>query len=1682
MMVSSVELGRRSSSSRRRTQSQPEQPGQQQQQQQQQHQQQSPLSKKKQQQQQQQQQQIQKVDEEDEEIDIINDSDNDEHERLKMTSATSGIIGSPPKKSLSARRSSSARARAVSLKTTAAAAAASSSSHTTDDMDLADDDDRDDQIVTQAPITIKSSSSNGNSDKMTELDEGDQQVNSSGIIGNGKNKKGKSSSDSPSKKKKQQQSMVDTQSSGATQSHDHELGNMLKIGGPSLTGSGLIKINSILTKSLHEHMMSDCNTNGGGSGGILLGRPAMAFHHMDIASGDSDSQTSSDEMIIMPHSSSSSSSSAHKRRHRHADGNGGDINITDDDSSGDSSDELGTAVAATSTTTTTAMSDDDVDELSDDFYKIKQQPQQQQDANNNKPRSGHNKTVPKSRSRSKKRDDEERRKARNRKLQRRQLIQQQQVMQLQQMQQHHLDTNRHSNFVHIINDHPDNHPFLEPYSVAPKLQPQPSASMAQLDHVVSLSFMAPFSPMSFPVPLASPISPGVMDLSPLSPLCPLSPLSPLSPIMSPVSPSLANNHIKSEENGGNTRTERHVNSIFNSMLIKKETHSHGMTSAPRSLSIGPDNPSIAMHSIISAATSKVAVTGGDHKGNHPDGQSTITSAPRSLELPMSIPLPYNSLQGAAQQTLMMNTVAANTNAKRSKRFTMDPHVHKHFQATIWYDEEKLFFRELFCAYGREWYIISTLMCGTKSPTQIKNFYYDVRLTLLAPLFGLGQDETRSRITLPNQTIIQQAPGDEMSMRLSSSSSSVSPNKRLAMSDDDLRLRKKPKSTSSKRSFRFNRITTALTKQPKNSMKASKKLQFENSMSSVKYPVASALFFFYQHSEHFTPGKWFEVRVLETGDSSTPKPSSNNMLPVEIKLDNNGGTKYKVVMFNMNKTKGFWVNEEDLRTEMDIGQEVWEFTADPAQADDDAQQAQTQTQSSQTTQQQQQQQHHHQHNHHHHLQTGSAQQPVIQVQSMMSPSTHNPVEILVDSVLPSTDVIKLQQWLEAKIDAMTPNPNTKFPTVVDPSACHDLLLFSTDFLNNGSLSIVAKQKSFFETMTSVFEEKDFIAINFTSIFGSCQYIPDINNRVYIEQLFDNVLRSSDLSIGSIISKHNPALARSEHSLLKLESVSNAAAAAASMTLSSSSQSTPTASPSPMAAQSPLATPPHTPLSSCTQITPQQRQLQIAPTTTSSSTTPVQATRVVQQQQPAAPPQTKPMAKHPPMTTASKPAPAQPSSKPAPSQTPTTTTTTTQTSSKPAATTSSSSVAATASTAATASVQLAPKVSPSSTIAPPLTPTVSTTPKPLAPHATVAKKLAPMAPTSTASYKPATGGAPAAPNAANSKPPPPGAPMTKPASTNTTNPPPKTSSTPQFIINAAGQKIYTCACCISKNPPLSTRSQVVASKPAAPAHASASKLAATPGGPPVTASKPPAPVVPTNGPTTSSTQQPIKPGPVVASKPPAVPAKASVPLTNTSNAPSTTSTSTSTTSTTTTTSTSTTSTSPVSKSLPPSTVAKPSPSPSPSPSQSQTSNISPAINSAISQPSPSLSQSQPVTPTSTPTPTTSSHHHHHSTSYSTSNTPVSTSSFNLLFNPDKSSIPYKLFIGKRELLLECRRLLRLQCSRISDLNKHNIESGRETTDVIHKMNDLIKELSTYKFLLLEIASDRYSAYKLSMGISY
>lgn len=78
-------------------------------------------------------------------------------------------------------------------------------------------------------------------------------------------------------------------------------------------------------------------------------------------------------------------------------------------------------------------------------------------------------------------------------------------------------------------------------------------------------------------------------------------------------------------------------------------------------------------------------------------------------------------------------------------------------------------------------------------------------------------------------------------------------------------------------------------------------------------------------------------------------------------------------------------------------------------------------------------------------------------------------------------------------------------------------------------------------------------------------------------------------------------------------------------------------------------------------------------------------------------------------------------------------------------------------------------------------------------------------------------------------------------------------------------------------------------------------------------------------------------------------------------------------------------------------------------------------------------------------------------------------------DKSPVPYKLFIAKRELLLESRRLLRAMCEHISNENKKNIEFGSTTEGIRSKMADLTKQLEQFKHGLLAIASERYTVFK-------
>jgi len=76
-----------------------------------------------------------------------------------------------------------------------------------------------------------------------------------------------------------------------------------------------------------------------------------------------------------------------------------------------------------------------------------------------------------------------------------------------------------------------------------------------------------------------------------------------------------------------------------------------------------------------------------------------------------------------------------------------------------------------------------------------------------------------------------------------------------------------------------------------------------------------------------------------------------------------------------------------------------------------------------------------------------------------------------------------------------------------------------------------------------------------------------------------------------------------------------------------------------------------------------------------------------------------------------------------------------------------------------------------------------------------------------------------------------------------------------------------------------------------------------------------------------------------------------------------------------------------------------------------------------------------------------------------------------------VPYKLFIAKRELLLETRRLLRAMCEHISVENKKNIEEGSTTEGILSRMSELTRELESYKHELLMLASERYTVFKES-----
>jgi len=583
----------------------------------------------------------------------------------------------------------------------------------------------------------------------------------------------------------------------------------------------------------------------------------------------------------------------------------------------------------------------------------------------------------------------------------------------------------------------------------------PLSSIGDPHGFQSLSFLAPFSPVGFPI--ASPMSPSVMDFAPLPSACPLSPLSPLSPIMSPVSPSFSSSGINNNNNNNNNGELQLSSpsdsppsifsnrSVFSNIIV---TPIGGGTDIFNS----PLSPNSLIKSINAAEDAKsnslvpsVSATSSPTNGS-PNSSSSLsnTSVPSSN----NITSPSSTATTTTVTTGGSNSIVPAT-SKRTKRFTMDPHVQKHFQLTVWYEEEKLFFKELFCAYGRDWQIISTLMCGTKSPTQIKNFYYDVKLTLLGPLFGHSDGETsKARITLPKNEIVKSDSSSSSSLSSSkdmpppittttttslptlnkSTSSTPPPNttispplnintnsKRLTASEDDIRVKKKSRTT--KRIFRFSRITTPVTRTPKNVPKPSK-VKMNETPSFVKYTVGSAVFYFYQNPETLPIGKWFEVKILEWENTTTsnnnnsstnnnknvttpvttttttsttameisplagstslldgldinftdlnplvvdsaidsftnstidtllqpltplsaspsPSPAITNVTPIPVTIPTTTTStststtpvvntlppviRYKVVMFNMNKTKGFWVSEDELKLELDVGQ-------------------------------------------------------------------------------------------------------------------------------------------------------------------------------------------------------------------------------------------------------------------------------------------------------------------------------------------------------------------------------------------------------------------------------------------------------------------------------------------------------------------------------------------------------------------------------------------------------------------------------------------------------------------------------------------------------------------------------------------------------------------------------------------
>jgi hypothetical protein len=72
----------------------------------------------------------------------------------------------------------------------------------------------------------------------------------------------------------------------------------------------------------------------------------------------------------------------------------------------------------------------------------------------------------------------------------------------------------------------------------------------------------------------------------------------------------------------------------------------------------------------------------------------------------------------------------NEDQQLTRRFVMSEQLQRFFSLTRWFDVEKLLFHEFFIAVGRDWVQLSCLMCGTKSPTQVRNYFYNMRSTIM----------------------------------------------------------------------------------------------------------------------------------------------------------------------------------------------------------------------------------------------------------------------------------------------------------------------------------------------------------------------------------------------------------------------------------------------------------------------------------------------------------------------------------------------------------------------------------------------------------------------------------------------------------------------------------------------------------------------------------------------------------------------------------------------------------------------------------------------------------------------------------------------------------------------------------------------------------------------------------------